>query len=146
MLTKLMADIKTAMREKDSVKLTALRGIKCEADRIAKLTTRETTTEDVESAVLKGIKQRNESIALYVQGGREDLADKERIELAILNEFLPEQLDEETIVKIVNEVIASVGAATKKDMGKVMAAINGKIAKGSADMKLISKLVGGKLI
>ena len=145
MLDKLTADIKSAMLAKDKARLTTLRGIKSEADSIAKKDVRATTTADVENAILSGIKKRNEAIELYVKGGREDLADTERAEVAILNEFLPEQLDEDSIIALVDEVIASTGATSKKEMGKVMGALNGKIAKGSADMKLVSKIVGGKL-
>ena len=145
MLDKLSADIKSAMRSKDQARLTTLRGIKSEADKLAKVDVRETTTEDVENAIVKGIKQRNDAIKLYVQGGRDDLADKERAEVEILKEFLPEQLDESAIITIVDEVIASTGATTKKEMGKVMGALSSKIAKGTADMKLVSSIVGRKL-
>lgn len=145
MLDKLTADIKSAMIAKDKARLTTLRGIKSEADSIAKKDVRATTTTDVENAILSGIKKRNEAIELYVKGGREDLADTERAEVAILNEFLPEQLDEDAIISLVDEVIASTGATTKKEMGRVMGAINGQLAKGSADMKLVSKIVGERL-
>lgn len=145
MLDKLMADIKSAMRSKDKVRLMTLRGVKSSADSVAKKDTRDTTTADVETAILKGIKQRNEAIDIYVEKKREDLADIERAEVAILNEFLPEPLDEAAVIAIVDEVIASTGATSKKEMGKVMGAINGKIAKGTADMKLVSRLVGSKL-
>ena len=145
MLDKLTADIKTAMREKDKVRLMTLRGVKSVADGIAKKETRDTTTADVENAIIHGIKQRNEAITIYVDKDREDLADNERVEVAILEEFLPEQLTEAEVSSLVDEVIAKTGATTKKDMGKVMGAINGQIAKGTADMKLVSKLVGSKL-
>ena len=146
MIEKLKADIKTAMREKDKVALMTLRGVKSEADSIAKKQTRDTTSADVETSILKGIKQRNESITIYVAGGHEDRADIERSEVAILQAFLPEQLDENAIVVIIDEVLASTGATTKKEMGKVMGALSGKIAKGSADMKLVSSIVGRKLL
>ena len=144
---KLEADIKTAMKAKDMTKLTTLRGLKAEAGRIALDTDKrkEITSDDVMTALTKGIKQRNDSIKDYVKGGREDLADAERLELTILEAYLPKQMTADEIETIVDEAISSTGATTKKEMGKVMGAVMKKIPKGTADNSMVSKLVGSKL-
>lgn len=146
MIDQLNAGIKTAMRAKDKARLTTLRGIKSVADGIAKKEVRETTSADVENAVLTGVKQRQEAIDLYIKGNREDLADVERSEMAILQEFLPEQLTEEEIIEIVDDAIATLQATSPKDMGKVMGYVNGKIAKGSVDGKVVAGIVKSKLV
>lgn len=145
MINQLNAEIKSAMRAKDKARLTTLRGIKSDADSIAKKDVRETTSEDVENAILRGVKQRQEAVDLYIKGGREDLAENEKAEIVILQEFLPEQLTEEEISELVDDAIATLGATTKKEMGKVIGYVNGKIAKGSAEGKVIAKIVGSKL-
>ena len=145
MIDKLNTDIKSAMKAKDKVRLTTLRGVKSEADSIAKKDVRDVTSGDIENAVIKGIKQRKEAIDIYVDKKREDLADVERAEVDILQEFLPDQLTNEEISEIVDDAIATLGATSKKDMGKVMGYVNKKIAKGSADGGAIAKIVGSKL-
>jgi uncharacterized protein YqeY len=87
------------------------------------------------------IKQRNESVALYEKGGRADLADKEKAEIAVIERFLPKQMDEAAVEAAVREAVASTGATTVKDMGGVMAALKAKysgqmdFAKASAAVK-----------
>ena len=91
----------------------------------------------------KMIKQRNDSISQFRDGGRDDLADKEQNEVDILSKYKPAQLSEEEISKKVNEAIEQSGASSMQDMGKVMGQL--KSLAGSADMGLISKLVKEKL-
>ena len=91
----------------------------------------------------KMIKQRNDSISQFRDGGRDDLADKEQSEVDILSKYKPAQLSEEEISKKVNEAIEQSGASSMQDMGKVMGQL--KSLAGSADMGLISKLVKEKL-
>ena len=146
MITKLSASIKEAMKAKDKARLTTLRGLMSEAKNIAINDKRkEINNEDLLSALTKGIKQRNDSYESYVLGNRPDLADVEKSEIKILEEFQPKQLTEEQIISIVDDVIVSVGATTKKEMGKVMGALMKRIEKGTADNKLVSKIVGSKL-
>jgi len=102
------------------------------------------TEEDVMSVVSSQAKQRRDSIEEYKKAERPELADKEQKELAILTTFLPEQMGEEEVTKIVEETISQTGAASIQDMGKVMGALNGKL-KGKADMSLVSNLVRQKL-
>ena len=91
----------------------------------------------------KMIKQRNDSISQFKDGGRDDLADKEQSEVDILSKYKPAQLSEEEVSKRVNEAIEQSGASSMQDMGKVMGQL--KSLAGSADMGLISKLVKEKL-
>ena len=92
----------------------------------------------------KMIKQRNDSIFQFKEGGREDLADKEQREVAILSKYKPEQLNEEEILTKVKEVIQEVGAESMQDIGKVMGYLKSSLA-GSADMGLVSKVVKDQL-
>ena len=91
----------------------------------------------------KMIKQRNDSISQFKDGGRDDLADKEQSEVDILSKYKPAQLSEEEVAVKVNEAIEQLGASSMQDMGKVMGQL--KSLAGSADMELISKLVKEKL-
>jgi hypothetical protein len=86
------------------------------------------------------IKQRNESIALYEKGNRTDLADKEKAEIAVIERFLPQQMDEAAVEAAVREAIAATGATSIKDMGGVMAALKGKYA-GQMDFAKASATV-----
>ena len=86
------------------------------------------------------IKQRNDAIVQFEQAERQELADKEKQEIDIIKEFLPEQLSEEEVSKLVSEVISEVGAKDMKDMGKVMGSIKPLIA-GKADAGVVSQLV-----
>ena len=92
----------------------------------------------------KMIKQRNDSISQYKEGGREDLADKEQQEVEILSKYKPEQLSEEDITEKVKSVIKETGAESMQDIGKVMGVLKSALA-GSADMGLVSKIVKDQL-
>ncbi len=96
--------------------------------------------EQIIEVISSEIKKRKDAIVLYEQGNRQELADKEKKEIEILKEYLPEQLSEEELKEIVVEAIASTGAKEMKDMGKVMADLNPKI-KGRADGGQVSKIV-----
>jgi len=98
------------------------------------------TEEDVIDAVASEIKKMRDSLALFIQGGRNDLAEKAKQEIDILLRYLPEQLDEIQIKKMVDEAKAAAGASTVKDMGKVMGLLMPKV-KGKADSGLVSRLV-----
>ncbi len=90
------------------------------------------------------MKQRQDSIAGFEQGGRADLADKEKAELAILKEYLPQELAPDQVAAIIDETIAELGAESKADMGKVMKAVQPKLA-GRADNRQVSQLVAARL-
>jgi uncharacterized protein len=102
---------------------------------------REGVADDRILSMLQGmIKQRNESISLYEKGGRTDLADKEKAEIAVIERFLPQQMGEAEIEAAVRDAVASVGAKSVKDMGGVMAALKGKYA-GQMDFAKASAAV-----
>lgn len=141
-----MDAMKTAMKEKDAVALESLRAVKSaillaqtESGAKAEL------TEDQELKLLqKLVKQRKDSAAIFSEQGRDDLAQPELAQAAVIEQFLPEQLGEEEITKVVEEIIAQTGASSMKDMGKVMGMASGKLA-GQADGKTISNIVKQRL-
>ncbi|PIB37255.1 glutamyl-tRNA amidotransferase [Reichenbachiella sp. 5M10] len=136
------ADIKAAMLAKEKEKLTALRAIKsmillAETEKGAQ----EEINEDAEMKLLmKAAKQRKDSIDLFREQGRDDLADKEQGELDVISQYLPQQLSEDELKIELQKVIEQVGAAGPQDMGKVMGAASKALA-GRADGKTISTVV-----
>ena len=138
----IMEELKTAMKSKDTVALQALRAVKS-AFLLAKTETGagNDLTEDQEMKIIqKQVKQRKDSAAIFIDQGRQDLADPELAEIAVLEKFLPEALSEEAIEKVVLETIAKTGAEGMKDMGKVMGIVSKQLA-GQADGKTISGIV-----
>ena len=138
----IMEELKTAMKSKDTVALQALRAVKS-AFLLAKTETGagDDLTEDQEMKIIqKQVKQRKDSAAIFIDQGRQDLADPELAEIAILEKFLPEALSEEAIEKVVLETIAKTGAEGMKDMGKVMGMVSKQLA-GQAVGKTISGIV-----
>jgi len=100
----------------------------------------EATDEDVQAVIQKEAKQRNDSIEQFKNAGRQELVDKEIKELELLKVYLPEQMSEDEVRKIVEETVSQTGATSIQDMGKVMGALMPK-TKGKADGNLVSKLV-----
>ena len=137
----LMADIKSAMKNKESDKLATLRFLHSAIkNKEIEVRPKELTEDDVLSVIKKMVKQRKDSIEQYERAGRQDLADKEKAELVFMNTYLPEQLSEEKVLSIVKETITELGAKDMKDMGKVMQAVLTKTG-GAADNKIVSQLV-----
>ncbi|AGA76938.1 GatB/YqeY domain-containing protein [Echinicola vietnamensis] len=135
------AEIKNAMRSKDKDRLRALRSIKSMIMLEETKGSEKGMTEDEEIKLLtKAAKQRRDSLEIYEQQGREDLAATEQSELDIINEFLPKQLSEEELEGELKAIITEVGAEGPKDMGKVMGVATKKLA-GKADGKMISQKV-----
>lgn len=138
---KIMTEMKSAMKNKEKQKLTALRAVKAAILLAQTETSDRTLTEDTEIKILqKLVKQRKESFEIYSKQGREDLAAVEKVEIDVISEFLPEAMSEEEIEKTVKQVIADVGAESMKDMGKVMGMASKKLA-GQADGRVISGIV-----
>jgi uncharacterized protein YqeY len=138
--------LKDAMRAKDTLKLEALRAIKS-ALLLAKTQTGGTPelSEDDEIKLLqKLVKQRKESATIFRDQNRIDLAEPEEAQAQIIAAFLPEQLSEEQITAIIDEIIATTGASSMKDMGQVMGMANQKMA-GKADGKTIATVVKQRL-
>jgi hypothetical protein len=138
--------MKTAMKAKDKVALESLRAIKSALllTQTESASTDEISEEQEIQLVQKLVKQRKDSAAIFIEQGRNDLAEPELAQIAVIEQFLPEQLGEDEIEKVVLEVIETTGAAGMKDMGKVMGMVSKKLA-GQADGKTISTIVKNKL-
>lgn len=142
--TRLLDDIKSAMKSGDKTRLVTLRGISAAAKQ-KEVDERVEVDDDAMLVILdKLLKQRRESIAQYQQAGRTDLADVEIAEAAIIQEYLPEALSDDDIASIVDKAIADSGAASIKDMGKVMGLVKPQM-QGRADMGKVSGLIKSKL-
>jgi hypothetical protein len=146
MLTdKIAADLKAAMLAKDAPRLSTLRMLKSAVEYCKIEKKQESLTDaDVTGVIKKQIKQRQDSIEGFEKGGRADLVDKEKAELAVLKSYLPEELSQAQLEEIIKAAMAEVGATTKADMGKVMKAVQAKTA-GRADNRLVSQLVSAQL-
>jgi uncharacterized protein YqeY len=139
---KIMADLKTAMLAKDEKALRSLRAIKA-AILLAKTSEGaggELKQEDEIKLLQKLVKQRKDSLEIYQQQNRADLAQKELEEIAIIEKFIPEQLSQEDLKDIIRKIIAETGAKSPADMGKVMGSATRQLA-GKADGKTISAVV-----
>ena len=137
-------DMKEAMKAQQSVKLGTIRMLLSEIKK-REIDSRGTDNQvDPLKVVQSMIKQRNDSVDAYVKGGREDLAAKEREEIAILAAYLPAQMSREEIEKLVVATIAETGAKSPNDIGKVMKAAVAK-AEGRADGKIINEIARTKL-
>lgn len=139
---KVMAGMKDAMKSKDEALLRGLRAIKAE---IIKAKTEpgahgQVTAEGELKLLQKLVKQRKDSLEIFQQQNRTDLAQKEQEEIVVIEQFLPKQLDGDALKKIIAEIIVATGAAGPHDMGKVMGAATKQLA-GQADGKTISALV-----
>lgn len=138
-------DMKSAMKGKNQAKLAAVRAIKAE---ILKEQTSgrgtDITDADVLKLIQKMIKQRNDSVEIYRQQGRQDLVDEENAQLEFIKCYLPKQLSESEVEAIVAKIVSETGASSIKDMGKVMKAANVELA-GKADSKMIADKVKSAL-
>lgn len=138
---KISEQMKTAMKAKDAVTLRGLRAIKSALMLLATQEgAKEVTAADEMAALVKMAKQRKDSLAIYQEQGRDDLAVIEQEELVVIEQFLPAQMSEEDVAAEVNAIITQTGASSMKDMGKVMGMANGKL-KGRADGKMIADMV-----
>jgi len=140
-----MEQMKTAMKAKDTVALESLRAIKS-ALLLAQTSGAgvELSEADETKLIQKLVKQRKDSASIFTEQGRDDLATPELAQAAIIEQFLPEQLTEEEIEKVVVQTIDAIGAEGMKDMGRVMGMVSKELA-GQADGKTISTIVKNKL-
>lgn len=139
---RILEDMKTAMKAKDQVTLEAVRAIKA-AILLAKTETgaKDALSADDELKLLQRLKkQRVESSTIFREQNRPELAEVEEAQAAVIDRYLPEQMSEDEVRKVVSETIAKTGAAGPKDMGKVMGSVNKELA-GRADGKLIANIV-----
>jgi hypothetical protein len=137
-------DMKAAMRAKDAVKLGAIRMLTAAIKQKEVDERIDVTDAQVLAIIEKMIKQRKDSISQFEAGGRQDLADIEKVELAILSVYMPAALSDAEVRAAVTDAIAETGAAGPQDMGKLMAVLKPKLA-GRADMTAVSALVKAAL-
>lgn len=139
--------LKTAMKAGDKPRVATVRLIQAalkDRDIEARGQGKTVSDDDILALLQKMVKQRQDSIALYEQGGRADLADQERAEIAIIAEFLPKAMDESEVAAAIRAAIAETGAASPKDMGKVIGALKAKFA-GRMDFGKVSPAVKAAL-
>lgn len=142
---RILNDYKEAMKAKDAVRSSALSFLRAQMMNAA-IEKRKKNLEDAEAiaVIKKQIKQRQDSIEQFTKGNRMDLVGKEAAELDLLRSYLPPELGEDEIKKIIEDAVTALGASTIKDMGKVMKEVQAKVA-GQADGKLVSELVKQRL-
>lgn len=135
-------DIKKAMLARDKVRLEALRGVKKEflEAKTAKGANGELSDENATKILVKMVKQRKESAKIYQDNNRQELADNELAEAAVIEEYLPKQLSQEELDKEIGAIIAETGASSPKEMGKVMGVATKRLA-GKAEGRAISETV-----
>ena len=144
LLDKLQNEMKKALKSKDKERLSVIRMLISEIKKEQIDKKKDLSDDEILKIIQRYAKQRREAIEQYKKANRQDLVEKEEKELNIVLEFLPEQLTEEEITKIVEESINEVGANSIKDMGKVMKVVMEKV-KGRADGSIVSKIVREKL-
>ena len=144
MYDKIKENIVSAMKEKDTLKLQTLRGIKGDADLEHINKGVEINDELMLTVLSRGIKTRKESIAEFEKGGRNDLIEKTNKEIELLQSFLPEQLSSDELNKIIDDVFKKVNPKSEKEMGLIMKEVT-PLVKGKADMKEVSTLIKEKL-
>lgn len=137
---RLNEDMKQAMKSQDKFKLSVIRMVKASIKNLEIDQHKTLDDNEVLDVISREIKQRKDSLQEFKQAGRDDLVQKLEAEIAILMEYMPQQLSEEEIKVIVQQTIQEVGATSKADMGKVMGALMPKV-KGRADGKLVNQLV-----
>ena len=142
---KLGEDMKVAMKSGEKEKLEIIRTLKAGLQKVLIDKGQNFKPEDEMNFLLAESKRRKEAIELYEKGGRQDLADKEKTELALISEFLPKQLSDDELAAIIDEAIRTTGITSAKDMGKLMGALMPKV-KGKADGKKVQDMVKARLV
>lgn len=141
---RLQTDITAAMRSGDALRRDTLRMATNAAYQVEKRNQRPLTDDEVLAVLTREVKTRRESVDAYTKAGRQDLADKEQAEIAILSEYLPQPLTDEEISALVEEAISATGATSARDLGKVMGWLSPR-TRGRADGKVVSGLVAQAL-
>jgi len=140
----LQSDVTAAMRGGDTLRRDVLRMAQNAIYLIEKRDRRELSDDEIGAVLAREVKNRRESVDAFRKGGREDLAGKEEAEIAILQAYLPEQLDDAAIDALVTEAVAATGASSARDMGKVMGWLSPR-TRGRADGRRVSELVARAL-
>ena len=144
LMEQLTADMKDAMKQGEKERLSVIRLVRGAIRQQEIDGQRELDDEAVLSVISKEVKQRRDAIEEFQKGGRDDLVRQNEAEIAILMEYLPQQMTEDEVRSAVQEAIAATGASTPKDMGKVMKELMLKV-KGRADGKLVNQIVRERL-
>ena len=144
MKDELLQDSKEAMKNKDTLRKDTITMLRAAILQVEKDSQKTLTDDEICAIVAKEVKKRKESVKEYEDAGRQDIADSLKQEVEILSKYLPEQLSQEEIVKLVEDAVKESGAASPRDMGKVMSILRPKTA-GKADGKLVSDIVKEKL-
>jgi len=142
---KIVSDLTDAMKAKDANRLSVLRMVKANLMNRQIEKGADLTDEEITKALQSLVKQRRDSIEQYENAGRAELAEKEKSELVVIEDYLPQAASKEEIEKAVAEAISETGANSIKEMGAVMKAAQTKLAGKSADGKLVSETVKAKL-
>jgi uncharacterized protein YqeY len=145
LMERISQDLTSAMRAREQLRLSALRMAKAALMNREVEKGRALDEGEEQQVIVSLIKQRRDSIEQFRQGGRQDLADKEAAEIATLEVYLPPPVDPAEIERAVTEAITEVGAASPKDLGKVMKVVMPKLAGRAVDGRTISELVRRKL-
>jgi uncharacterized protein YqeY len=140
LIEKIKSDLNEAMKAKNETKVSTLRFLLSAINNKAIELQKELTDEDINQVIAKQVKERKESIVAFSAAGREELAAKERDEMGFLSIYLPQQLTEVEVEKIVNEVIGELGASGPTDFGRVMSMVMARV-KGQTDGNIVSGLV-----
>ena len=138
-------DMTRAMKGKEAGRLSTLRMVKAAVQNREIEKGGELTDEELTKALQSLVKQRRDSVEQYEKGGRPELAEKERAEIAVIEEYLPRAATREEIEQAVSEAIAETGATSMKEMGAVMKATQARLAGRNADGRTVSEIVKGKL-
>lgn len=142
---KIISDLTGAMKAKDAERLSVLRMVKANLMNRQIEKGADLTDEEITKALQTLVKQRRDSVEQYEKAGRDELAAKEKSEITVLEDYLPQSASKEEIEKAVAEAIAETGASSIKEMGMVMKAAQAKLAGKSADGKTVSETVKTKL-
>lgn len=141
---KLMEEMKQAMKTNDKIRLSTIRMIRSSAKNKEFELRRKLEDEDILKVIQGMVRKGEESIEQFQAGGRNDLVDKEKMEIEILKSFLPQPISEEEMIRIIDETIQETRASSLKDIGKVMKAVMPRLG-GKADGKVINQLVKERL-
>jgi uncharacterized protein YqeY len=136
----LLEDMKTAMREKDTLKKNAIQMVRSAILQVEKDSRVTLDDDSIIDVIGKEVKKRRDSLSEFEKSGRQDLIDNLKTEIDVLMQYLPEQLSEEELEKIVKQAIQDTGASSMKDIGKVMQAVMPNV-KGRADGKIINQII-----
>lgn len=144
MKDKILKDLVSAMKSQDKETLSVLRMVKGAIQLEEIKIKKELTDEDVVAVISKQIKTRKESITEFEKAGRTDLIDQTKQEIEILSKYMPEQLSEEEVLKVIDEAFLVINPTAQSDMGKLMGFVTPKL-KGKADMSFVSKAIKERL-